>query len=160
MKKARLIETNGVAIGINPQTIAAATVDGDWISMKNHGTLALVFNVGAVTGTSTFSLDQALTAAGGSAKALSIVRAWVSGANSDVFTAATISGGEVDLGATDDNKTLVVEVDPNDLDIENLFQYVRPSVENVGGSGIYSCICLCRHPRYTGPVDSQISALT
>lgn len=158
MKRARLIETNGVAIAISPQSVNAATVDGDFISMKFHGALAFIVNVGATDGIVDVNLDQALTAAGGSAKALNITRAWISAANSDVFTAATITSGEVSFSATDDNKTVVVEVDPNDLDVANLFNYVRLSVDSAG-TALVSAVCILRHPKYMGLTEAGTSAL-
>jgi len=121
---------------IDPATQAAGAVSTGWISVANHlGFLALVQT--GVLGTSATvdaKLQQALDSAGTGAK--------------------DISGKAITqiVKATGDNKQVLVNVKPEELDTVNGFGFVRLTVTVGVAASITSAQLLGINPRYA-PAD-------
>lgn len=121
---------------IDPATQAAGAVSTGWISVANHlGFLALVQT--GVLGTSATvdaKLQQALDSAGTGAK--------------------DISGKAITqiVKATGDNKQVLVNVKPEELDTVNGFGFVRVTVTVGVAASITSAQLLGVNPRYA-PAD-------
>lgn len=129
-------EMLAVLATIDPATQAAGAVSTGWVSVANHlGFLALVQT--GVLGTSATvdaKLQQALDSAGTGAK--------------------DISGKAVTqiVKATGDNKQVLVNVKPEELDTVNGFGFVRVTVTVGVAASITSAQLLGVNPRYA-PAD-------
>ena len=129
-------EMLAVLATIDPATQAAGTVSTGWVSVANYlGFLALVQT--GVLGTSATvdaKLQQALDSAGTGAK--------------------DISGKAITqiVKATGDNKQVLVNVKPEELDTVNGFGFVRVTVTVGVAASITSAQLLGVNPRYA-PAD-------
>ena len=129
-------EMLAVLATIDPATQAAGTVSTGWVSVANYlGFLALVQT--GVLGTSATvdaKLQQALDSAGTGAK--------------------DISGKAITqiVKATGDNKQVLVNVKPEELDTVNGFGFVRVTVTVGVAASITSAQLLGLNPRYA-PAD-------
>ena len=129
-------EMLAVLATIDPATQAAGAVSTGWVSVANHlGFLALVQT--GVLGTSATvdaKLQQALDSAGTGAK--------------------DISGKAITqiVKATGDNKQVLVNVKPEELDTVNGFGFVRLTVTVGVAASITSAQLLGVNPRYA-PAD-------
>ena len=129
-------EMLAVLATIDPATQAAGAVSTGWVSVANHlGFLALVQT--GVLGTSATvdaKLQQALDSAGTGAK--------------------DISGKAITqiVKATGDNKQVLVNVKPEELDTVNGFGFVRVTVTVGVAASITSAQLLGVNPRYA-PAD-------
>ena len=129
-------EMLAVLATIDPSTQAAGAASTGWVSVANHlGFLALVQT--GVLGTSATvdaKLQQALDSAGTGAK--------------------DISGKAITqiVKATGDNKQVLVNVKPEELDTVNGFGFVRVTVTVGAAASITSAQLLGVNPRYV-PAD-------
>lgn len=115
---------------IAPQSVAAAgTANSGWMKVDDCINVQTLVKLGALGGgTVTLTWQQANTAAGGGAKALS----WTGGSSAV------------------NNASLVTDDDPDKLDINNGFAWVRATLTNVGGTGaLVSAVIQKCNPRFT-----------
>lgn len=134
-------------IDIVPDAIsqdANSDIDGDWISLKDYDRAyyLLLKPAGTAGDDLSIRLQQALTAAGGSAKALTFKRLWhkigtPSGVGRwtkvDLATPTDdldlVSVNSVDLATDTSAAAILVEVAANSLDINNGFGFVQALIE-------------------------------
>lgn len=106
-------ELAGVVGVIDPDANAAATYTTDWVAMKNWQALLAVIMAGDLGASATLDvkLEQATTSGGAGAK--------------DV-TGKSIT--QLTQAGTDSNKQVLINLRPEELDVEGGFDYVRLSM--------------------------------
>lgn len=138
---------------------------GDWINLENADRAYLVLMKPAGTAGDDLSirLQQALTAVGGSAKALTFTKLWHKiGVQSAVgqWTAVTlatatddldlVSVNGADLAADDVAATFIVEVRASSLDVNNLFKFINVLYEgdDVGNATVITSFWILAGTKY------------
>lgn len=162
----RLAETLGIVPAIVPVDLAAAAADGDWVSLKNYGHVAIVVFKGAGTAGEDpdISVQQATAVAGTGAKDLTFTDIYVKQGTLTAegeFTlveqaaSATFSA---DATSAEEQAVYVIEFDAEDLDVSNGFDCIRVRVADVGvGAQLGCALYLLSEPRYGGePLPSAI----
>ena len=165
MGKASFVENNQIVAAIIPIDLAAGANNGDWVSMKNHRHLTVIFYAAAGTAGDDpiFKLQQATAVAGTAAKDLLFDTIYVkSGTLTSVgtFTKVTQTAATTYTDAThaEIQKIYVVELDAEDLDVANGFDCVQLSVADVGAGGaqIGCGLYILSNPRYAPPVSAIV----
>ncbi|ARR55338.1 hypothetical protein HY78_18770 [Rhizorhabdus wittichii DC-6] len=122
-----------VLAAIDPASQAAGTVTTGWIDMQDWFRIMAVLQVGALGAAATVDAKfvQAKDGSGGSAK--------------DVpGTAIT----QLTKAGTDDNKQVVINLRPEDLDFNNGYRYVRLSLTVATAASLISALVLGLDARY------------
>jgi hypothetical protein len=141
-----LVKGGDVLIATPIANISAAATNGIYASMKHVKRLNILVLLGAGTDTQniTFTLGQATTAAGGSAKALNISKLYTkSGADLSVVNSWTeqtaitrytpvASYLETGISAASVTKALLFVVDEEDMDTNAGFTFVRLEMTDPG----------------------------
>lgn len=137
----RIVERTLIEGAVAPVNITGAGADGDWVSMAHGRRLAIILLTGAwAGGTSAVTLEQATSAAGAGAKALSLAEYWSKtgyGATT-VFARVAVAGDTFNLSAA--NKVHVIEVDAAELDVNAGFTHVRVRAASPGANNDYLAI--------------------
>lgn len=162
----RLVETIGIVPAIVPVDLSAAAADGDYVSLKNYGHVAIVvFKAAGTAGDDPdFSVQQAQAVAGTGAKDLLFTTIYQKqGVLTAVgtFVKITQAAGaaySADLTSAEEQGVYVIEFDAQDLDVDNGFDCIRVRVADVGLNAQLGCaFYLLSEPRYGGdPVPSAI----
>lgn len=110
---AKPTEVVGIVGNIDPDAYAAGTYTTGWIAAKNYQAFMAIVQVGDMVATSTVNakLEQASDGSGTGAKDIT----------SKAITALTQAG-------TDDNKQAVINLRPEELDVDNAFTHFRLSM--------------------------------
>jgi len=108
-------------------------VGTEWFNMRDYNWADVLVNMGAITGdTLVVTVEESTTNSSGAEVAIPFVYRLSSAVATDSLGAATTcDSGGVTVAATDDNKTLVVSIDPQSLD--EGYNYARLWF-NLGGS--------------------------
>lgn len=106
-------EVVGIVGNVDPDAYAAGTYTSGWIAAKNYLAFMAVVQVGDMVATSTVNakLEQASDGAGTGAKDIA----------GKLITALTQAGA-------DDNKQAIINLRPEELDVDNSFTHFRLSV--------------------------------
>ena len=117
-----------------PIDTTGAGQTGDYVNLKHYRRCAIILQSGAwAGGTAAVTLNQATSAAGGSAKALAFTRYWLYTAlTSDDPVLTTVTSNTFNITAA--NKTHVIEVHVNDLDINNNFYWLNVATATPGAN--------------------------
>lgn len=124
----KLKEANNIVTGLAP--ILPSTSTPDYVSLKNlvRLTIILIVDNGATVTGSAITLKQAIAVAGTDEKALAFdtVAANIDTGAGDTLTDTAVTSDTFTTDTTD-NKNLmyVIDVKPEDLDIDNNFDCVR-----------------------------------
>lgn len=148
LEKYNLVQGGDVMIAAPIQNISAAAVNGIYASMKHVKRLNILVSLGAGTDTQniTFTLGQAKTVGGGSAKVLNFTSVYYkAGADLSVVTAWTehtavdredsvASILETISGVASLQKAFLFVVDEEDLDTNENFSFVRLEMTDPGAA--------------------------
>jgi len=159
-----LAEELQVAAAFVPVNLAGGANDGDWVSLKNHGHVTLVFYgaAGDATEPATITVEQAQNVAGTNAKALTFTTIHKKH-DTDLqtvgqFTRVTQAAANTyALGTTMGDKQSIVLIDFNaeDLDVEGGFDCIRGRVADVGTvAQIGAMLYILSNPRYAPPLSA------
>lgn len=131
-------ELLSVLATIDPASLSAGTVSTGWIVANNHHTLLALIQTGALGTSATLDakLQQASDASGSGAK--------------------DISGKAITqiVKASGDNKQALINLRPEELDVNAGFAYVRLSITVGTAASIASAVVLGLNPRYAS-ADAQ-----
>jgi hypothetical protein len=153
----RFNESVHVVGGIAPLDITTTTTYSDVVNAGKAHWIQFLLSFGAITDDTVVVTVEECTsaaAAGNTAAAFSYRLSSAVGTDSlGAVTAATASG--VTITASDDNKVLIVDVDPATL--TNGYPYVRLAVDPGGSASacVVSCVILAE-PRYAGATPVSI----
>jgi hypothetical protein len=159
------LEKVQIAAAFVPVDMAAQANDGDWISLKNYGRVAIVlFKAAGTAGQDPiFTLRQAQDVAGTGAKALKFDRIDTKVGNLNAvgtFTKKTQVAADtyVDDTSAEAQAIMVVDIKAEDLDLANGFDCVQLQIPDVGAAAQLGCgLYLLHEPRYgKSPLDSAI----
>ena len=117
------------------QTLNGTTSNSSWLSMQDYGKAVFFIDVGATDTTVDATVYQATDSSGTGAKAVS---------NASI----------TQIGATDDNRLVSIEVDVNGLDIANGFDHVQLRITvGSGTTGANLAAWALRYPAGSVPVS-------
>jgi hypothetical protein len=128
----------------------AAGRTGSYVTLKNAHKAFLVFHIHqGNAATIALSVEQATAVAGTSAKALSVVRWWacINESSSDVLVRQT-DGASYTTDAGTQDKIVVAEIDPGDLEMANSFITIAPVTGASNVANLTSCIAMLTPMRY------------
>jgi hypothetical protein len=156
-----LAEQMQIASGFVPLDLAAAAQTGDWVSLAQFRHCAVLIHkaAGAATEPATVTVEQALDATGGSAKALNFTRADVK-KGADLQTIGTFTkitqtaANTLALDGTAGNTQVLalIEFNDEDLDVENGFKFLRAKFADVGTTAqLATILYLLDGARYAPP---------
>ena len=119
---------------VNPQDLDGVAADGstaalgDAVCLKDYGHLTVVLRAGLCPDTRAVTLKQSTSAALGSEKALAFTQMYANvGQTTDVLTKTAVTANNFNLAATPGNM-YIIEVDAEDLDMANSFDWVRVDI--------------------------------
>lgn len=151
--------------GFPPVDLSVGANNGDYISLKNAERAAVVFvsGIGTAGQDPTLTLQQAQAVAGTGAKALNFttiyrkqaatnlaaVTAWTKTTQAAANTYTNDTAAEEDL-------IWIVEIDPNDLDVNNNFNCIRATVAKVGTSAQPGYLFYLVVPKRKGDPDKSV----
>ena len=149
-----------------PQDIDGAAMDGasaatgDAVCMKNYGHVTIILSTGLTPDARTVTLKQSTSAALGSEKALGFTTNWVNeGLSTDLLTKTTVTSNTFDTAATANNM-YVMEVDAEDLDMANSFDWVRLDIATGDTSAtIISAIAILSEPKFAAGAAGMPTAI-
>lgn len=126
---------------------------GDYVHMIYHNQLTIVLVGGAASGAaSAVTVKQATTAAGGSAKNVTLDYVWVNTATSaasDTWTRTAVTSNTFTPTTTTANLSYILEIHVSQLDLANSFEFVAINIAGGGGgTNYYSCLYILSDPRY------------
>lgn len=163
----RLVETLNICEGFLPVNMATAANDGDWVSLKGYGHVAVVLfgAVGTQAESPTLTIEQATAVAGTGAKALNFTNIYKKQAATNlqavntwtlVTQAAANTYTETNVG--DLAKLWVVEFDAEDLDVNGGFDCIRGRVADVGtGPELGALLYILSEPRHAVPESAIVN---
>lgn len=102
-------------VSMLPPASRSSAASGDYVSMENYDKLTIIIDVGAVTAGGNIFIQQAKTAAGGSAAKMANIdyfqkRTAATDTYTKTATTAASSADAIAIGNSSDSKTFVVEV--------------------------------------------------
>lgn len=161
-----LAEEVQIAAGFVPVDLATAGASGDWVSLKNHRHLAIVFfrAAGAAGEPAVITVQQASDVAGTGAKALNFTRVDHKSA-ADIltvgqFTKVTQAAANTYSavgGAGNTQAIVLIEFNAEDLDADGGFDCVRATIADVGTTAQLSAMLyVLSGPRYTPPQSAIV----
>ena len=130
---------------LDPVSQGAATVNSGWVAVKDWHRLAAILMVGALgaSGTVDAKIQQASDGSGTGAK--------------DLTTAKQIT--QLTQAGTDSNKQVVINVEPDDLDLDNSFTHIRLSVTVGVAASLISAVVLGFNPRFGSASDQDAATV-
>lgn len=147
----RFMENTHLVPGFAPADITTTTTYSDVVNAGKTHWVQFILQCGVITGdTAVVTVEECTSAAAAGNTAIAFSYRLSSAVGTDTLgaaTAATSSG--VTLAATDDNKVLIVDVDPSTLSAGS--NYVRLAVDPGGSMSAFlvGCVILAE-PRYQG----------
>lgn len=120
------IDSVAVVQAIAPKDATGAAQTGAAVSLKGYERVAVVINVGTLTGSDamTVTLAQATDIAFGTTKALTFARFRKNG--------VVVASGTLTVANTDSNAQYVIEVPAQQLDVQNGYDCLRVAVSSPG----------------------------
>lgn len=161
---ALLVERTQICAAFGPVDLSAAANSGDWVSLKDFDSCAIIFFKGAGTAGDdpTLTLLQATDVAGTSSKALDFTRIDVKQGTLTAlgaFTTVTQAAANtyVDLTSAESAGIYVIEIRADELDVANGFDCVQFSVADVGTNAqLGAALYLLRGSRYNPPLSAIV----
>lgn len=154
---AQLLETIKPVSAFVPIDTTGAGQDGDWVHFAHFRRCLIVLMQGAwAAGTSAVTVEQATTAAGGSAKALDLDYFYRGTAlTDDIYAKTAIVSDTFTLPATANTITLL-EVKAGDLDQMNDFTFIRVRCASPGASAdLLAGLYIFGDPAYPSKPETQ-----
>lgn len=144
-----LIEEAKIINGLVPASRNSAA-SGDYVSMENYDKVTFIISIGAITAGGNVLIQQAKTAAGGSAATLNFDYYHKMTASTDTYTktsANTASSADcITVGNSSDNKIFVVEVPASKL--SSGFKFVNVKTPAAFSAGLSSVVAIAHKARY------------
>lgn len=146
-----------IVSGVLPANLAAAASTGDAVSLKDYGGCVVVFfkNAGVATEDPTITLAQATDVAFGTTKALTFTTIYTKQATvltaTGTWTKVTQTAAATYTEGTSGESAAVwvIEFNAEDLDVDNGYDCLRATLNDVGDTAQYGCILyLMTKPRY------------
>ncbi len=136
---------------------------GCHVNMSKYHHVAFIISVGAIGNNCTVTILAGTNALGAGGVAMGFSYYLSTGGAPLVGEVASAlvavgAGGYAILAATDDNETMVIEVDHTALIAPSTNYYVGPNFTNAGAA-LISCIAVCMWPRYMAGPASMPSAI-
>ena len=157
----RLLDNVKVVIGTSALDINGAGAAGDYASFKNYDRALVIVNVGAIGGNAALTLKQASAVAGTGEKALGFTKIWVSDADGDTFTETAVTSDSYTLlGTGGDNKTYLIEVLAEDLDMDNGFDCFRTNIADPSAATVVGVNYVMYNARFTAGGAGGPTAIT
>ena len=130
---------------LDPVSQGAATVTSGWIAVKDWHRLAAVLMVGALGASATVDakIQQASDGSGTGAK--------------DLTQAKQIT--QLTQAGTDTNKQVVINIEPDDLDLDNNFTHIRLSVTVAVAASLIAALVLGFYPRFGPAADNDAATV-
>ena len=159
-----LVERVQICAGFGPADMSTAANNGDWMSLKDFDSCAIVFFKGAGTAGDdpTLTLKQATDVSGANAKALDFTRVdYKQGTLTALGTFTTVTQAAantyVDLTSAESAGIYVIEVRADELDVNNGFDCVQFSVADIGSNAqLGAALYLLRGARYNPPLSAIV----
>jgi len=138
-----LLEQANIVEGIVPIDLQDGANTGDYVSLKNYGSVAVVFvsGIGTAGDDPTLTIQQATAVAGTGAQALNFTdiyrkQAATSLASTGTWTKTTQTAANTYTNATAAEQDLiwVVHFDAADLDVDDDYDCIRATVADVGSN--------------------------
>ncbi len=149
--------------------LSSGANDGDWVSLKNWGHIAVVFRSGVGTAGQdpTLTIEQAQDVAGTGAKPLNFTTIHRKQAATDLSavgaftkTEQTAANTYTNLTAAEESLIWIVEFDTAELDINNGFDVIRATIADVGAAAQPGdLLYILSQPRYAHAAEDMPSAL-
>lgn len=166
VKYRTILEQMNVAAGSVPVDMAAAAMNGDWVSLKGYDRLLVVlFKAAGTAGDDpTLTIEQAKDVAGTDGKALSFTEIWKKqGALASIASWTTVTQSAAntytDAASAETQAIWAVEIKAADLDVSGGFDCLRATVADVGTGAQLGCLLyLMFDPRYavTQPINPLV----
>lgn len=155
-----LVENVKVVLGAIGLANAGA-IDGDRVSLKNYGKLAILLAIDPASGTdvTAVTLKQSKTVddSPSTEKELAFTKVWKNGDTglSDALVETAVSNNTFNTSALAASELFVIEIDSNDLDVENGFDCVRIALTDPGSvSTPVAAIYVLYQARYAPPLTA------
>lgn len=129
----KLSESLALLAAIDPVSQGAGTVTTGWVDSKNFHAMLAKIGVGAMTATST--VDAKIQ------QATDNVGTGVKDVTGKAITQLLAAGGN--------NRQVLLNFKPDDLDIANGFEFVRLSITVAAAASLLSAELLGGHPRFS-----------
>jgi hypothetical protein len=138
----RMSQRLGLLAALNPASVAAGTVTTGWVDASKCEEILAVISTGALgaNGTVDAKMQQATSAAGAGAK--------------DIANKAIAQLTQA--GSDKSNKQVLIDLQAQELDVQNGFQFVRLSVTTATAASQLSAVLLGSMSRF-GPPDQATS---
>jgi len=122
---------------------------GDAFCMKDYGHATIILVTGTCPDARAVTLKQSTSAALGSEKALAFSHNWVNeGLTTDLLTKTTVTSNTFNTAATSNNM-YVMEVNADDLDMANSFDWVRLDIATGDTSAtLVAAIAILTDPQF------------
>ncbi len=154
----RFLDTHKVVIGANAAAIDAGWLnstysDGEYIHVGKYNHLTIIVVGGAAAGAyAAFTVKQATSAAGGSAKNVTVTenfKCTTTSAGSDTWVATTVTSNTWTPTTTTAGLHYIIEIDSRDLDLANDFEWVAINLAAGGNAGNFmACVYILSEGRY------------
>lgn len=164
-----LLEQLQIAEGFPPVDLQTGANNGDYVNMANYNRLLILFasGLGTAGDDPTLTVQQATSAAGGSAKALNFTtlykkQAATSLASTGQWTKVTQAAANTYTNDTSAEQAVLwaVEFKAEELDVNNGFCFVRATVADVGSNAQPGYLLyILGEPRDPAAPESMLSAL-
>lgn len=145
-----MVEKGKFVWAAEPKNYTGAANTKLYVNMALYNHLTIIIQVGAwAGGTAAVTLAQANTQAGGSSKALAFNLAfqWAATSASDVYTKTAVVSDTFNISVA--NTINIIEVEAQDLDLTNNFNYVSVAIASPGGNNdLYGVIYYLSQPRF------------
>lgn len=160
-----------LAEGFLPVDTQTADNTGDWVSFENYGKILVVFYkaLGTANDDPVIDLNQATSAAGGSAKALNFTTLYTKQAATNLqstgqwtkVTQAAAASYTFNASSAEQALLACIDVDARDLDVDNDFKFLRADVGDTGSAGaqLGALLYIAYNPRYSLAPANMLSIL-
>jgi len=151
-----LVENAKIVVGAIGLANAGA-IDGDRVSLKNYGRVAIILAIdpGAGTAATAVTLKQSKTVddSPSTEKALEFTKMWKNANNaaSDTLVETAVAANTFSTSVAAASELFVIEVKADDLDVANGFDCVRIALSDPGSDSTpVAVIYVLYEPRYSG----------
>lgn len=153
-----LAEGAQIVPAVMPVDLNSGANPGDWVSLKNFGRCTIVVLADNGTGANdlTLTVEQAINVAGDNNKALNFERIAVKQATA---LNAVAQWTEIEQSAAntytegtngEDELLYAIDITPEMLDMDNDFDCVQVSLNQVGAAKVGTAFYILTNPRYAG----------
>ena len=165
----RTVQREKRVIMFEPQDLdASQTLENLWINLSNYQHASIHIVTGVIGGAFSVSLDQATDQSGTGTKTLPFETTTAHGAvldiadnsdataaNRDKFTKTAVVSDTFTVGATDDQKHYMIEIDSSVLDRDGGFSWVNVDLTDPGAATYVCIIAELKESNFAGSEDDS-----